>query len=149
MQVISNRKQWSLKSPSLAFATALLGLSTATAFAGNQGAASEIQARYVQERARCMDGTSNQDRATCLKEAGAARAEARRGLLEDGASTRYRRNAKTRCEALRGDEAADCLARMDGHGTTSGSAEAGGISRELRTREVMPAGTAASASPAR
>ena len=34
------------------------------------------QSRYQSERAVCLHGLSNQDKATCLKEAGAALAEA-------------------------------------------------------------------------
>jgi hypothetical protein len=128
-------------------ASALFALCAQTAFAATPGPAAEIQARYEQERAKCLDGTSNQDRATCLKEAGASREAARRGLLNTGDET-YRRNAKARCDALGGDEARDCLARMKGQGTTSGSAQAGGIYRELTTGEEKPAEPAASAVPA-
>ena len=96
----------------------------------------------------CTNGQSNQDRATCLQEAGAARDAANKGQLNDG-DARYRRNAKVRCDALTGDEARDCLARMQGKGTTSGSAEAGGIYRETVTREVKPPEDPASAAPAR
>ena len=90
----------------------------------------------------------HQDRDTCLKEAGAARDAARKGQLDEGGAA-YRRNAKERCDALSGDEAKDCLARMDGKGTISGTPEAGGIYRELVTREVQAPADAASASPAR
>jgi len=134
-------------------ATALLGLALGGAHAANAAKAapasdtSDIQARYLKERAVCMNGMSNQDRATCLKEAGAARDEARHGRLNDG-DAKYRRNARERCDALTGDEAADCRARMRGAGTTSGSVEAGGIFRETVTVETKPADPAASA-PAR
>ena len=134
-------------------AASLLVLSTAGAQAANAAtsAQADIQARYVAERAACVNGTSNQDRATCLKEAGAARDEARRGLLSDG-DAKYKSNARVRCEALTGDEAADCRARMRGAGTTSGSAQAGGIFREtvtVETKPAEPAASAASAAPAR
>ena len=131
-------------------AATLLGLSMAGAHAANAvtSAQSEIQSRYLAERAVCLNGTSNQDRATCLKEAGAARDEARRGLLNDGDAA-YKRNSRVRCDALTGDEAADCRARMRGAGTTSGSAQSGGIYRETVTVETKPAEPAASAAPAR
>ena len=133
----------------LCVGSALMALSMASAFAANPkpqapSPSAEIQARYEQERARCLDGTSNQDRATCLKEAGAARDAARRGLLEQGSAT-YRRNQMERCNALPTEEAKDCRARMRGQGTVEGSAQSGGIYRELVTREVKPVEPAASA----
>jgi hypothetical protein len=105
-------------------------------------APSAAQERYDQERAKCMNGSSNQDKATCLKEAGAARDEARKGQLDDGAA-KYDKNARGRCDALSGDEAKDCRARMKGAGTVSGSAQSGGILREsvTRTTTVGPAVT--------
>ena len=131
-------------------AAALLGLSMSGANAANAAtsAQADIQARYLKERAVCLQGMSHQDRATCLKEAGAARDEARRGLLNDG-DAKYKRNSRERCDALTGDDAADCRARMRGAGTTTGSAEAGGIFRETVTVETKPADPAASAAPAR
>ena len=94
---------------------------------------SDAQLRYRQERAACMDGTSNQDRATCLKEAGAAWQEARRGGLatNDG---ELQANRLSRCGALPAPEREDCALRMQ-QGSTSGSAQQGGILREL-TRPV-------------
>lgn len=130
----------------LAAATALAALSTASAFAAPSAGASDAEARYKAERAKCMSGTSNQDRATCLKEAGAARDEARRQRLDDVAPT-YQQNAKARCNALSGDDLKDCLARIQGAGTTSGNAESGGVYRETRTREVKPAAPVASMAP--
>jgi len=121
----------------LGLAGVLLSLYAVSATAAVSGATAEIQARYEQDRAKCVSGTSNQDRATCLKEAGAARDAALRGQLDDG-DAKYQRNAKERCKALAGDEAKDCLARMKGEGTTHGSVEAGGIYRETVTREAKP-----------
>ena len=129
--------------PSLraSFAAGLL-LSVNWAMAAVNPADADIQARYERERAVCLSGKSNQDQPTCLKEAGAARDVARRGLLDEG-NPNYRRNQLDRCKALTGDEAKDCRLRMQGAGTVSGSASAGGIYRELTT--IEPAAPAASA----
>jgi hypothetical protein len=89
---------------------------------------SEAQQRYRQERAACMSGASNQDRATCLKEAGAALQEARRGGLSDGDLAR---NRMARCAGLPAQDRDDCAMRMEGQGSTTGSAMQGGILREL------------------
>jgi hypothetical protein len=100
------------------------------------GKLSEAQARYEQDRAACNSGQSNQDRATCLREAGAALGEAKRGNLRDG-QTSYEQNQTLRCDRLKEGDRDDCLRRMHGEGTVSGSVESGGIYRELRT--IVPA----------
>ena len=93
----------------------------------------DAQALYQKERALCLSGKSHQDQTTCLKEAGAALEEARRGKLSTGPGP-YEQNQRLRCEAHQdaGDRD-DCLRRMRGEGTVSGSVEGGGIYRELRT----------------
>lgn len=91
--------------------------------------ASEAQARYVQERANCMNGQSNQDRATCLKEAGAALKEAKAGRLQNGQPD-YAANALRRCDGLPGEQRELCQRRMQ-EGTVSGSVRDGGVLREL------------------
>lgn len=113
-------------------------------------ASSTLHSRYQQERALCTSGRSNQDRATCLREAGAAYAEAKRGGLDGaGTGTSASDNQRKRCEPLTGDERSACLARMQGQGSISGSAQSGGILRELVVREPAPAKAAtASASAA-
>ncbi|MDB5870767.1 MAG: hypothetical protein JWQ07_209 [Ramlibacter sp.] len=92
-------------------------------------AISEAQARYQRERAACMNGTSNQDRATCLKEAGAAWQEAKRAGLGTSGDGSLARNQLARCEALPAQDREDCALRMQ-QGTTSGSAQQGGVLRE-------------------
>ena len=96
------------------------------------GKLSEAEARYEQDRAACNSGQSYQDRATCLREAGAALQEAKRGRLGDGQSS-YEQNRIIRCDRLTAGDRDDCLRRMHGEGTVSGSVESGGIYRELRT----------------
>ena len=129
--------------PAACVAAGLL-LSAGAAMAASTAASAEIQARYERERAVCLSGKSNQDQPTCLKEAGAARDVARRGLLEEG-NPDYRHIKLDRCKALTGDEAKDCRLRMKGAGTVSGSASAGGIYRELTTIEPAAPAPAASA----
>ena len=104
---------------------------------------SATQSQYEKERAVCVSGRSNQDRATCLKEAGAARDAAKRGQLADADAANYKKNALDRCKALAGDDARDCMTRMNGGGTASGSVEAGGLYRETVTPQVSPAGSTA------
>lgn len=107
-----------------------------SAFAADKAAVDAARARYEQDRQVCASGRSNQDRATCMREAQAALAEVQRGRAGDG-NANYARNAKARCAALPADQRQACEARMQGAGTTSGSAAAGGIYRELVTRETV------------
>lgn len=108
---------------------AILVAGMAAAAGGNLA---EAQARYRQDRAACTSGQSQQDRATCLREAGAALEAAKRGRLDDDQSV-YEKNPLIRCERLPTQEREDCLRRMRGEGTVSGSVESGGVYRELRT----------------
>lgn len=48
----------------------------------------------------------------------------------------YARNALKRCDPLPEPERQECMARMQGEGTTQGSVASGGILRELTTVEV-------------
>jgi len=96
------------------------------------GKLSDAQARYRQDRAACMSGQSNEDRATCLREAGAALEAAKRGQLGDEQGS-YEHNRLLRCDRLTGGDREDCIRRMHGEGTVKGSVESGGTYRELRT----------------
>lgn len=120
-------------------------LGIATAFAVD-AAAGDAESRYQQERAACTDGSSQQDRATCLKEAGAARDEARGGRLGAGQAA-SEANATVRCNALPAKDRSDCVARIQGAGTTSGSVRDGGIYRELVTTTPASPVTAPAAPP--
>lgn len=102
--------------------------------------AAQAQLRYLIERAACDEGPPDRDREACRREAAAAFAEAR-GSAAQGEEAResFQRNAEQRCEALPGSDRSDCLARMRGQGTTEGSVESGGIYREFRTRQILPA----------
>jgi hypothetical protein len=96
-------------------------------------AASAAQQRYQQERARCLAGPSHQDREDCLREAGAALQESRRGgLATEGGG--LAQNAIERCNAQPPADRAACVARIQGGGKSEGSVEGGGIIRETETK---------------
>ncbi len=123
-------------------AAALLALATASpSFAAD--AASAARSTYAKERADCDAGRTAEDRATCLKEAGAAMAERKRNSLDNTGSARQ--NAVDRCDVLTGKDKTDCLARIEGSTTpgqkttTSGSVAGGGVLRETTTTTVGPA----------
>lgn len=110
---------------------AALGAATVTAAGMNDGRASAA-ARYEVERTMCLRGESAEDLGTCLREAGAAYAQARRGGPNED-STQFAANRLQRCERLPDELRRDCVARMQGQGTISGSVAGGGIYRELVT----------------
>jgi hypothetical protein len=97
---------------------------------------------FKKERAACMDGQSGQDRATCLKELGAARGEARRNHLTDTPAA-YQSNALARCNLLPAADREDCTRRVSGDGAVSGSVKSGGIYRETTTIVTEPQPTPA------
>jgi hypothetical protein len=132
---LSMRPAWAM----LAWVTAAI---FTPALGAQKSAADEARARYEAERAACTSGRSNQDRATCLREAGAAYAEARRGLLNNETPEATMTNRLKRCEALPEADRQDCMARMQGQGTTTGSPATGGVYRELVTRDVGPSASA-------
>jgi hypothetical protein len=117
----------------LLYAAGALLIST-TSIAADRSSAETV---YQRDRAACNSGQSGQDRATCLREAGAARQEARRGRLEDGQGE-FERNRLLRCDSQPLQDREDCVRRMNGEGTTSGSVQGGGILRELVTPVVPP-----------
>ena len=130
--------------------------SYASAPAHGAEAASAAKSTYLKERADCNAGNTAQDRATCLKEAGAAAAERKRNGLDTTGS--LRQNAIERCNTVAPKDKADCLARIEGPAQadqttkTSGSVAGGGILRETTTTTtgqptivIVPGAAAASA----
>lgn len=107
-------------------------LCSAAALAAPATAATEAQARYRQDMAACNSGQTNQDLATCRREAVNALSEARRGRLND-APAQYQQNALQRCEAHQGEDRLACEARMGAAGIVEGSAAEGGILRQSVT----------------
>lgn len=104
-----------------------------------------IQETYLKEREACLTGRSAQDRATCLKEAGAARQEARRGTLDSRVDARQlTENALARCRAVHTEDRADCERLALGDGRSSGSVAEGAVLKELVTRRVEAPASAAS-----
>ena len=121
------------------------GLAALLAAAGFfSGAAAWAQApgsdaRAQRERAMC-DGVQ-QDRAACLREAGAAQQEARRDGLTSAGPAGADQNALARCQLQPPADRADCEARVKGTGatSTSGSVMGGGVVRETVTPVPAPA----------
>jgi hypothetical protein len=105
-------------------------------FAAGAKAGRADNSEYRREVAACTDGTSNEDRATCMREAGAAKYEAGRGNLTDPGQAQLKANAMKRCEGLPQADRVDCEKRVNGGGIADGSVRDGGIFRETVT--VVP-----------
>ena len=119
-----------------AFTLSLLAMVLTAVPAGAAGprATSEVEARYQREMAACAAAGYVGDRQACRRDAGAGRNLPAGQVDADGG--RLARNAQLRCAPLPEADRADCLARMQGQGTTTGKAADGGIYRELVTRQV-------------
>ncbi|MBI1943975.1 MAG: hypothetical protein HYS35_09930 [Betaproteobacteria bacterium] len=114
-----------------------LGALSLPAAAAEPGRAADVHKRYLEERAYCLGIKQAEDRTTCLREAGAAQIEARRGTLAKE-SADFEQNRFARCAYhKRADEREYCERRMRGEGSVSGSVAAGGILRELTV--IVPA----------
>ncbi|MGJ7525337.1 hypothetical protein [Variovorax sp. GB1P17] len=96
-------------------------------------ATASSNARVQNERATC-DGVQ-QDRASCLREARAARQEAGRNGLTTPSAGREDTNALARCREQPAGDQAGCEARVRGgaHTTIDGSVMGGGVIRETVT----------------
>jgi hypothetical protein len=105
---------------SIAIGIALLAASGSAAAAGQT---------YQDERSACQL-RPEAERASCLREAAAAREAARKGQLNGAAA--YEANRTQRCNALPVADRDACVRRARGEGTVSGSVEAGGVVREYR-----------------
>jgi hypothetical protein len=113
----------------------LVTLASATALAAGKPPSSDARVRYQRESAACAAIRDFDNRANCLSEA-STRFASTTPLPPEEAPDILLRNALMRCQPLPEPLRADCVARMQGSGTTSGSVDAGGIYRELVTREV-------------
>jgi hypothetical protein len=123
---------------------ALLAVTAATAQVATGTTGIDASGSYRQEVAACQSGKTQQDRATCLKEARNARGDKSRGALNN-AGGKFEANATARCNVLSGDDKAACEARVLGNADTSGSVAGGGVLR--RTETVVPAADAPATRP--
>ena len=107
------------------------------AISANAPAPTAAEQRYQQDRANCLAGKTAESQKTCLKEAGAALQASRAHDLKSPTGAQVAANERKRCEALSGDDKADCLKRAAGIDTTvSGSVAGGGDLKETVT--VIP-----------
>ena len=113
------------------FAVVLVAL---PASAATPAAQTDARAPLHRGRIACTP-VRGDERDNCLSEASTLFASTRPSRADEN-SDQLARNALRRCEPLHEPDRQDCVARIQGQGTTTGSVSAGGIYRELVTREV-------------
>jgi len=116
-----------------------LGAALAPAISMAQTSLLTPDQQYEQDVKRCNAGQTAEDRATCLKEAGAAREAARQHKLDDKRDDHYARNALQRCNELPASQRSACVAEMQSPTRVEGSVSGGGVLRE--TVIPVPVGT--------
>jgi hypothetical protein len=126
--------------------TALFAVTAAAAQVAVGTTGIDATGSYQHEVQSCLNGQTQQDQATCLREARNAQADKKRGLVDnDGAQ--YQANAAARCDVLTGEDKAACRARMMGFGETSGSVAGGGVLREVETVVLPPGASSVTVQP--
>jgi len=116
---------------------ALIAL-TGAAQAGPKAAnVDPLRLQYERERAACVQGQTNQPRDVCLREAGAAYAQARQGkLISPGdRPDQWAANALKRCQAQPQEDREMCERRVR-EGQVVGSVEGGGQLKTLTVRST-------------
>ena len=93
-----------------------------------------ISISFLALSASAADRTADA-RDASVREAQAARVEAKRGGLTDVNDAQRERNRFARCDAHQGEDREFCIRRMSGEGTVTGSVEGGGLLRELKVTE--------------
>ena len=111
-----------------------LAVAIAPAWGADKSGLSQAQEDYRQQRTRCLSGEGNQPLATCLREAGAAYEETRRGQLDSAPASELARNATQRCAVQPPSDQQACMQRILGAGNTQGSVGGGGLIRRTETK---------------
>lgn len=114
----------------LALAALLAASATAQIAAGTTGI--DATGNAQSEMAACNNGTTQQDRATCLTEVKNANAAKRAGKV-DNAGGQFQANAMQRCNVLPSQDKLACEARVAGYGNPQGSVAGGGVITEIET----------------
>ncbi|MGQ3093019.1 hypothetical protein [Roseateles sp.] len=99
--------------------------------------ADPLRLQYEREKADCLTAKTTQPRDVCLREAGAAYAQARQGKLvpADDRAEQWAANALKRCQAQRGEDRELCERRVR-EGQVDGSVSGGGQIKSLTVRST-------------
>lgn len=116
-------------------AAALLALGATAVQAGRN--VDPLRLQYERERAACLQGQTRQPRDVCLREAGAAYAQARQGRLVSAGDRpeQWAANALKRCQAQPPEDREMCERRVR-EGQVVGSVDGGGQLTTLTVRST-------------
>jgi len=119
------------------FAAGLLAVAGVAQAAPKATNVDPLRLQYEREKADCMTGRTSEPRNVCLREAGAAYAQARQGKLISSSDRPelWASNALKRCEAQPAEDREMCERRVR-EGQISGSVEGGGQLRTLVVRST-------------
>lgn len=117
---------------------AMLAMTAATAQVTSGTTGIDATGNAASEMAACNNGSTQQDRTTCMTEVKNANAAKRAGQI-DNAGGSFSSNAAQRCNVLQGDDKVACEARVAGYGNPQGSVAGGGVITEVET-VVVPRG---------
>ena len=117
---------------------ALLAMTAATAQVASGTTGIDATGNAQSEMAACNNGTTQQDRTTCMTEVKNANAAKRAGQV-DNAGGSFSANALQRCNVMSGVDKVACEARVAGYGNPQGSVAGGGVITEVET-VVVPRG---------
>ncbi|SFB69510.1 hypothetical protein SAMN05216344_101294 [Polaromonas sp. OV174] len=113
--------------------TALLAMTAATAQVAPSSTGIDASGNPKNEMAACINGSSQEAKATCITEVKNANAAKRAGKLENG-DGQFAANALKRCDVFKtDDDKVACRARIEGQGKIEGSIAGGGVLREAET----------------
>jgi len=108
-----------------------LGLASASALAAGSHSTNSPEAQYQRDMAACKAGQTQESKATCEREAGAALQAARHNQLVSDSNNTYEADATRRCMNLPAGQRQDCMMLMnDPNAKVEGSVNGGGIIRE-------------------
>jgi len=114
----------------------LFVISTSCVLADTRSDQNAKRLRFQKDKETCASGHLTQTYENCMREAKASLAE-RESRGAPPTTDELRMNALQRCNVFGQSDRLNCIARIEGEGSSSGSVESGGIYRELVVPESM------------
>lgn len=114
----------------------LFVISTSCVLADTRSDQNAKRVRLQKDKETCASGHLTQSYENCMREAKASFAE-REGRGAPPTADELRSNSLQRCNVFGQSDRLNCIARVEGQGSSSGSVDSGGIYRELIVSEPL------------